>query len=236
MGKNILYILIFFLSFFDISAQEKEEILILLGEKISHFKVPIYITEDTITQPEIQNIFKPINNVNNESDFHKLKQLFFPNDTLIVIGPSKQQYLARYKVIIMFTEHQHINTVEFTTYAPELFKYEHALLFLKTSKNGCFSLINNQFVDIYLDKNNNWASHYASLDYTHPNNMNTSLNPVKIDFIKEVSFDITDLDYATLQKLYPSKYYKIVNNKAIPVWGNYVEDVVELKMNAIFGD
>ncbi|ASB47965.1 hypothetical protein [Alkalitalea saponilacus] len=236
MDKNLLYIIFIFLSFFNITAQEKEEILILLGEKISHVKMPVCITEDTITEPDILDIFAPLNNVNNEADFHRLKQLFFPDDTLIVIGLSKQQYLARYKVIKMFTEHKHIDTVEFITYVPELFKYEHALLFLKTSKNGCFSLVNNQFVDIYLDKNNKWASHYASLDYTHPNNIHTSLKPVKIDFTKEISFDITDLDNATLQERYPSKYYIFINNKAIAVWGNYIEDVIELKMNAIFGD
>lgn len=231
MNRPIFTTALILVSLFNIIAQKKE-MLILSGEKISFVKMPICATVDTITGPSVQELITLENNADGtEADFDEFKQLFFPDDTLLLIVPGKQQYLATYKVIRIFSEYQHIDTIKFITEAPGLVKYEHALLFLKKNKDGCFNLTANQFIDIYLSKNNRWASYYAYEDYNHPNNVYTSLKPEKIDFTKEVSFDLTHIPQSTINKQYPSPYYKVIDNKAIAIFGNYIEDLVLIKMN-----
>jgi hypothetical protein len=194
--------------------------------------MPICATVDTIIGPSIQELITlEKNEDDSEADFEEFRHLFYPEDTLLIIVPGKQQYLATYKVIRIFSEHQRIDTIEFISETPELGKYEHALLFLRKNKDGYFNQKSNQFIDIYLTKNNRWASYYVYEDYSHPNNVYTSLRPEKIDFVKELVFDLTCIPQSTINKQYPPMYYKVNDNKAMAIFGNYVEDLILIKMN-----
>ena len=67
----------------------------------------------------------------------------------------------------------------------------------------------------------------------HKYNNPKGIAPEKISFIQEVAYSITGRTKENVAYWFPSPYYKIQNNKAIAVWGNYVEQLFELKKNGI---
>ena len=112
--------------------------------------------------------------------------------------------------------------------------------------NGRYYQEKYQYFDVYVTKNGRWAGSYSQDDYSYTNHYfkGTSIKPEKIDFVEEVAYPIqfkTDTTDGN-QHLFPEPYFKTVNNKAIAVYGNYVEDLFRLKkegilsMRGLFGD
>ena len=97
--------------------------------------------------------------------------------------------------------------------------------------------------DVYKTKNGRWAGPYTD-DYKHSYNKNTIVKPEPIDFIEEVSYPIKikDADERDIEFSYPAPYFNIVGDKAIVIYGNYIEDLFRLKKEGIltarqlFGD
>jgi hypothetical protein len=85
--------------------------------------------------------------------------------------------------------------------------------------------------DVYLTKKGKWAGAYAKEDYAHEYNKRTKVKPVVVDFVKEVSYPtkIRRADSVVITFNYPKPYFKTVGEKAIAVYGNYVEDLFILK-------
>lgn len=72
-------------------------------------------------------------------------------------------------------------------------------------------------------------------NYNHKNNINTTIKPVKIDFQEKVIYPAVHT-MSTGEKVFlnfPEPYYKIVNEAAIAVYGNYVEELFILKRDGI---
>jgi hypothetical protein len=81
-------------------------------------------------------------------------------------------------------------------------------------------------------------------DYGHSYNKHTSIKPVKIDFVEEVSFPtkFKDEDGKEYTLSYSEPYYKIIGDKAIAHYGNFVPELFKLKKDGVltarelFGD
>src|SRR5690606_22987883 len=92
-----------------------------------------------------------------------------------------------------------------------------------------------QFNDVYITKDSRWAGTYANDDYKHPYNKRTKIKPVKIDFAEKVAYPISinNTNKEEIDLYYPIPYFKIVNDSAVAVYGNYVEELFELKKTGV---
>lgn len=142
---------------------------------------------------------------------------------------------AEYKVLKGIYGYYPHDTIRFEAYDhygfPPFGKYKNVLLFLFQAQGEYFHM-KYQFFPLYKTKDGRWASCYST-DYNREDIQSTDLKPEIIDFAEEVSFDIEGLSDEAVAEYYPSPYFKIEGNKAIAVWGNYVEDLFELKKKGV---
>lgn len=146
------------------------------------------------------------------------------------------KFLAKYKVLQQVYGSFVADTIEFVVYdhygVPAFSKYKTVLLYV-SNYNGKLIHEKYQFADVYKTKNGRWASGYRTGDYEHDFNKNTTIKPELIEFEKEVSYSLKRQPREDIENLYPPPYYKIKDNKAIVVYGNYVEELFVLKRNGI---
>ncbi len=147
--------------------------------------------------------------------------------------PFNESIKAKYRIIENVYGTFKRDTIEFEAYDPlghfEFLNYKYVLLFV-SNYNGRLIHEKYQYFDVYKTKNCKWASSYKISDYYHPYNKNTTIKPEVIDFVDEVSYKVYNKWDA--DNNYPSPYYKIVGDRAVAVYGNYIEQLFELKKNS----
>lgn len=145
-------------------------------------------------------------------------------------------FKAKYKIIQNVYGNYAKDTIEFEVYdhygIPAFSKYDYVLLFV-SNYNGKLYHEKYQYFDVYKTKNGRWASSYSAGDYNHIYNKNTTVKPELIDFVDEVFYKINSRNTEEIEQHFPSPYYKVVDDKAIVIWGNYVEQLFELKKTGI---
>ncbi|MFT3911455.1 MAG: hypothetical protein QM737_18675 [Ferruginibacter sp.] len=145
-------------------------------------------------------------------------------------------FTAKYQILQNVYGDYKKDTIEFVAYdhygIPAFSKYEYVLLFVSVY-HGKLYHEKYQYFDVYKTKNGRWASGYQVGDYEHDLNKNTTVKPELIDFDHEVSYSVKGKGDKEIKMRYPSPYYKIENDRAIVVWGNYVEQLFELKKGGI---
>ncbi|RZK38691.1 MAG: hypothetical protein EOO90_21430 [Pedobacter sp.] len=213
LQKNI-GILILSLFFWSFSfAQNKDSLLVFVGEKIEIKHIPQPISK------------KFIDTIINEKD-----TIF--EEKFVINTDSK--FVAKYKVIQILNGRYVADTISFNLFVhsggPNFAPYKHALLFVYPHKEE-FYLEKYQSIDVYLTKNKRWAGAYSVIDYQHPNNSRFTVKPEIIQFIEPVTYVIGSI--ADSPKNYPSPYYFINSNQAKAVYGNYVEDLFKLKQQGV---
>lgn len=78
-----------------------------------------------------------------------------------------------------------------------------------------------------------WASPYSMRDYNHAYKNSITVKPEKIQFKNEISFPVSNMSEKEVKRCYPKSYFKIENDRAIAVYGNYVDDLFKLKQQTI---
>ncbi len=146
-------------------------------------------------------------------------------------------YLATYKVLLPVYGYYRGDTIQFRVYdhygRPGFEPYKNVMLFV-TEYEGKYYHEKYQYYDVYKTKNGRWASSYKEMEYHHIYNKNTTVKPEKIDFEDEVSYGKTKiLDTLAFSPYYKEPYYKFVDDKAIAVYGNYLEDLFRLKKEGV---
>lgn len=147
-----------------------------------------------------------------------------------------RRFRAKYKILQKVYGTFKSDTIEFIAFdhygVPAFSRYKHVMLFV-SKVNGRLYHEKYQYFDVYKAKNGRWAGAYSVGEYEHKYNENTSIKPEWIDFVKQVSYNVKGRSSEDIQYLFPSPYFKIVGHKAIAVWGNYVEELFELKKGGI---
>ena len=149
-------------------------------------------------------------------------------------GSRDDGFKAKYKILQKVFGNFSNDTIEFVAYdhygIPPFSKFDNVLLFL-SADSGTYYHQKYMYNDVYLTKNGKWAGTYADKDYGHEFNKNTKVKPVIIDFANEVSYPtkIIRSDSEVVSINYPQKYFNIVADKAIAVYGNYVDELFILK-------
>jgi len=153
-----------------------------------------------------------------------------PHDTSEIV--LDEGFKAKYQIIQNVYGNYNKDTIEFEVFdhygIPTFSKYDYVLLFVG-NYNGKLYHEKYQYFDVYKTKNGRWASSYNFSEYAY--NKNTTVKPEPIDFLDEVSYklNLNQKNKDRYEKMFAPPYYKIVGDKAIAVWGNYVEQLFELK-------
>jgi hypothetical protein len=149
-------------------------------------------------------------------------------------GSMDVAFIAKYKILQKVFGNFPQDTIEFVAYdhygVPRFSKFDNVLLFV-SADSGTYYHQKYMYNDVYLTKGGKWAGCYAEKDYEHDYNKKTRVKPIVIDFAKEVSYPtkiiMSDSQVVTVN--YPKPYFKTIGDKAIAVYGNYVEDLFILK-------
>lgn len=145
-------------------------------------------------------------------------------------------YCARGKFKVLETVYGRINTstvsfLSFNHYGhPSFDKW--GLLYL-TYHDGQFYECKYLFTPLYKTKDGRWAAPYFVFDYDHPFNKETKIAPIPIEFKEEVTFDVSGLEPDVIARNYPAPFYQIDGNKAIAKYGNYVNELFQLKKDGV---
>lgn len=140
-------------------------------------------------------------------------------------------FKATYQVLEIFCGDYNGYEITFTVYdhygRPDFENYDTVLLFVSRYK-GKYYHEKYLFHPLYKAKDGQWASPYRSRDNDRYDDRPPPVNPEKIGFADSLAFDITGRKRQWVKRIYPEPYYRISGNKAIAVYGNYLQDVFEL--------
>lgn len=147
------------------------------------------------------------------------------------------RFLAKYRVLEPFKGTYKGTEIEFTIFdhrgTPTFSKYKHVLLYVEL-RDGRYYHSKYQYSPLYKTKSGKWAGPYTTYDYEHEYNTHTTIRPEIIEFAEPVVFDIpSGLTAKEAKAWYPTPFYKIEGNKAIAVYGNYVDELFLLKQNGV---
>lgn len=157
-------------------------------------------------------------------------------------------FKATYRILQRVYGEYGPDTIDFVAYdhygVPAFSRYQHVLLYLSKDDEGYYHE-KYQFSPVYLTTGGRWAGTYSS-DYQHAYNTATSVKPEIIPFAKKVAFPTSlfffnDMIHCAEQS-FPKPYFRIEGDSAVAVYGNYVEELFQLKKTGIltarglFGD
>ncbi len=150
--------------------------------------------------------------------------------------PFDSQFLARYKIVEPYKGYFEGEEIEFTVFdhygTPPFSKHEYVLLYVE-KHDGKYYHSKYQYTPVYKTKDGRWAGPYATYDYSHSYNEDTSIEPVIIEFAEPVVIDLAIYEKDQIKKWFPEPYYKIRGNKAVAVYGNYIDELFLLKQNGV---
>ena len=147
-----------------------------------------------------------------------------------------EEFVAKYRVIESLKGSFEGGEIEFIAYdhygTPEFSAYSHVLLFVIRS-NGKYFHSKYMFNPLYRTKSERWAGPYSTSDYSHEYNKTTKIKPEIIDFVEPIEADLSGLSFNQIKMFYPKPYYVSRGKKATTKYGNYVEELFQLKQDGV---
>jgi hypothetical protein len=144
------------------------------------------------------------------------------------------RYHAEYRILEQVHGHFDRDTIRFTVFdhygIPAFSKYETVLLFVS---DYCGQLYHQkyQYFELYKTADGKWAN--PGNPYKYDSYLKKNLVAQNIKFADTVYFDISKLSEEVIKQQYPEPYYKIERQKAIPVMGSYIDDLITVKKDGI---
>jgi hypothetical protein len=145
-------------------------------------------------------------------------------------------FLAKYRVIEKVYGDYSKDTISFQAFDhygfPPFAKFRYVLLYVSEYEGKLYHE-KYQYSPVFKAKNGRWAGPYAQQDYNHPFAGSIKIKPEKIDFGLDAVFTLERQDTAYINRVFPKPYYRFEENKAIPIIGNYVPELFELKKQGV---
>jgi hypothetical protein len=142
-----------------------------------------------------------------------------------------EKYRCKYKVVQMICGEYQKEIIEFIALdhygTPAFSRNKHAVLYLSQEKDSFYHEM-YLYDHVYKTKDRGWASPYSFLHFNDYDSSKYKIQPHKTEFAEEVSFDVKGESRKYLESRFPAPYYKIENKRAIALYGNTVEEVVEM--------
>ncbi|KGO87839.1 hypothetical protein Q765_04965 [Flavobacterium rivuli WB 3.3-2 = DSM 21788] len=163
----------------------------------------------------------------------KLTRVNTANCPNVVAFDSK--YNAEYKVLKNVHGNFSKDIINFEVYShngiASMYNYDILLLYI-ADLCGKPVLVKYQFTDVYKTEDGRWAAPYNPFLY---DGLNASeiLSPEIIKFRQPIKILTTDTSQDWVKENFPAPYYEIRGNEVIPVYGNYIEDIIELKKKTV---
>ena len=144
-----------------------------------------------------------------------------------------RRFRAKYRILEIVHGSYTADTIEFLAYVHEgplaFDEYSNVLLFV-SNHGGQLYHEKYQFFDVYKAQNGKWASPYPTADYNHPFKDSITVKPEKVNFPQELKYSLKPSFQVMRRQDYTAPFYRIVGDYAVPVYGNYVQDLFKLKM------
>jgi len=164
----------------------------------------------------------------------KLKVDYEPVPYYCDVITMDSKFNAEYKILEQVVGHFNKDTISFTVFDhygnPAFSKYETVLIFVN-EYCGKYYHEKYQYFDLYKTTDGKWASPGDPYKYDRYHKKNLKAKNIK--FADTVYFDVTRLSETVIKKLYPEPYYKIEGQKAIPIMGSYIDDLVTVKRDGV---
>lgn len=215
MKRFITTILILFTTS-SISGQiEKDSLFVFTGKRISIKKVKNFIDKETLVDSLLVN--------------DSIVYIEIPN------AIQDYKFKGKVKILEQFKGKLNINKIEFDLYnhygKPNLSKSD-VYLFFVIKIDGKFQMLKYAHHQVYETEKGKLAIPYDRNEYRNQKNELVKIEPEIIKFIKFPEFRIYKDDSKDwIERTYPKPYYRIEQNKAIPIYGNYIEDYIKLRLN-----
>ncbi|HEX7869189.1 MAG TPA: hypothetical protein VF455_03665 [Chryseobacterium sp.] len=163
-------------------------------------------------------------------------------DTLKIVKKSyviDRAFRCRYKVVRQMFNYLKTDTVEFIAYdhygTPGFAERDTVILYLSKSKDGSHYFHQKyQYDNVYINK----KGHY----YSYPK-FNGSESPETLENMtgfdktsSEEKYDVSNLNSEGIKMYYPSQFYKIENNFAIPIKAIYLNRLINYRLFTTFKD
>lgn len=164
----------------------------------------------------------------------KLKVEYEPEPYYCDVETMDSRFKAEYKILKQVVGHYPKDTIRFTVFdhygRPSFSKYEYVLLFVS---EYCGKVYHEkyQYFDLYKTVEGKWAS--VGDPYKYDSNNKKNLIAQNIKFADTVWFDISKLSKAVIKQQYPEPFYRIEDQKAIPVMGSYIPDLLTVKKEGV---
>ncbi len=126
------------------------------------------------------------------------------------------------------------DTITFDVYdhygIPAFSRYENVLIFVA---EYCGQLYHQkyQYFDVYKTADGNWASPGDPYKYDNYHRKNLKAQPIR--FAESVWFNLSGLSKEDINARFPQPFYKIEENKAIPIMGAYINTLIEVKKEGV---
>lgn len=165
---------------------------------------------------------------------HKIKLNYEKETYYCDVITMDSKFKAEYKILEQKIGRFPKDTIKFTVYdhygLPAFSKYENVLLFVS---EYCGELYHEkyQYFELYKTVEGRWAS--PGDPYKYDGNHRKNLKAQNIQFVNTVWFDISELSAAIIKEQFPKPFYKIEGQKAIPVMGSYIDDLITVKKEGV---
>ena len=164
----------------------------------------------------------------------KLKVDYEPEPYYCDVITMDSKFKADFKILEQKIGRYNKETISFTVFdhcgRPTFSKYETVLLFVS---EYCGKLYHEkyQYFELYKTMNGKWASPGDPYKYDEYHRKN--LKAQSIQFNDSVWFDISKLSDAAIKQQYPVPFYKIDGQKAIPIMGCYIDELILVKKEGV---
>ena len=141
------------------------------------------------------------------------------------------KYRAKYRVLENIYGDYPKDTINFISYDHSSIKkysdFENVLIYV-ADYCGELTHVKYQYSPLYKTKDGKWASPYNPYDYKNIDSK-FKIKPRKIEFEKPFEFNFNIENINQIQKRFPEPYCKISNGKVTVLYGNYPDELFELK-------
>lgn len=148
------------------------------------------------------------------------------------------KYDAEYKILENLYGNYPKDTISFVSYDHASIRryddYENVLIYVA---DYCGKLIHvkYQYHDLYKTSDGKWASPYNPYNYRKIDST-FHIKPRKIEFKKPIEFEFKEENLELVKEKYPEPYYEIKNGKIKVLYGNYPNELFELKKATVLKD
>ncbi len=135
----------------------------------------------------------------------------------------------KYKILEKTYGNYDEDTIDFFAYYDvdklKFTRYKNCLLFL-LQDGGTFYKMADPVYEVYRTLDGRWANGAKSWNYGP--DIQTSIKPRRLQFKDSPNIDLTGLSQQEIDHWYPAKYYERKGSVAIPVFGSYTDELVEI--------